>query len=487
MSARRWTSLGLATALLACGVDTESVATLTGAAGTAGNAQLGGAAGSLPVEDPGSGGSTGGTSAKGGGAGTIGAGAGGSSGKGNAAAMGGAGGAEIAGAGGAGGEAGTSEGGAGQGGEAGTGSGGKGGAGPGGGGPGGAGPGGADAGGSGGEGPGGAAMGGSGGSGPGGGGQGGMTGAPRCGDGLVNQPDEECDDANQVEADACTNVCKVPCPPGGKFVAETRRCYFLSANQGAAYSADGGPVPDPCAGPGTHIAMLTHPDDAYQVRQGTAFEDAWLGARTFDDDGSDDPSRYRWFEGPSLHDGVWAPSEPSDFDSRRCVAFTKDGGDVSYENRTCSESKRSLCVREPVCFVSGRLGFVGPSGHCFVTHPAPLDRAGAAAICSATYGGYLASFPAPEELALLGGLGIREHWVGALQLANGAEPGEGWTWPAEGDAALASDADQWAGDRPDDGALLETPAEEDCAVLTRGRRLDDRACTGVRPALCEVP
>lgn len=490
MNARRWVSLGLTTALLACGVDATSVTAIEGSAGAAGDV---GAAGTIAGGRGGTSGLAGsaGSVAKGGGGGATAAGSTGSAGDGAAgdgAAAGGSGGTD-GGSGGVGGESGVGgEGGAGadqagNAGQAGTGEAGQSGAGQGG--AGGAGQGGA---GQGGAGEGGAGQGGAGeaGAATGGAGQGGTSSGPRCGDGLVNQPDEQCDDGNLTDGDACTSACNVSCPAGGRLVEQTHHCFFLSTAKGDAYDPDG-TAPNPCTGPGVHVAMLSHPDDAYQVRQGHAFDNAWLGARTYDADGSDDPARYRWFEGPTMRDDIWAPSEPSDFDSRRCVAFTKDGDDVSYENRTCTESKLTLCVREPVCFVGGRLGIVDGAGHCFVSHPGPVDRAGAAAACSATYGGHLASFVEIEELSFLGGLGFREHWVDAVQAAGAGEPGEGWSWPSDGGAPLASDAVHWAGDRPDDGGDADPAVKENCAILTRGRRLDDRSCSATRAALCEIP
>src|SRR4051794_16182002 len=42
---------------------------------------------------------------------------------------------------------------------------------------------------------------------------------PFCGDGMVNQPNETCDDANVLPGDGCTGVCTIEpyfaCPPAG--------------------------------------------------------------------------------------------------------------------------------------------------------------------------------------------------------------------------------------------------------------------------------
>ena len=45
---------------------------------------------------------------------------------------------------------------------------------------------------------------------------------------------------------------------------------------------------------------------------------------------------------------------------------------------------------------------------------------------------------------------------------------------------------QRAGDRPDGGVDVRPPADERCLLVTRSQRIDDRVCSDVRPALCEV-
>ena len=47
--------------------------------------------------------------------------------------------------------------------------------------------------------------------------------APSCGDGLVNQPTEICDDGNQVPMDGCSPTCKVQIGPGQLLISEALR------------------------------------------------------------------------------------------------------------------------------------------------------------------------------------------------------------------------------------------------------------------------
>jgi cysteine-rich repeat protein len=51
---------------------------------------------------------------------------------------------------------------------------------------------------------------------------------PGCGDGKVNQPDEECDDGNTLPGDGCSGACTREdysvCPPGGGECMSTLKC-----------------------------------------------------------------------------------------------------------------------------------------------------------------------------------------------------------------------------------------------------------------------
>ena len=51
---------------------------------------------------------------------------------------------------------------------------------------------------------------------------------PACGDGLINQPSEECDDHNSVPGDGCNGICKVEpnftCPTAGQPCIPTFKC-----------------------------------------------------------------------------------------------------------------------------------------------------------------------------------------------------------------------------------------------------------------------
>jgi len=51
---------------------------------------------------------------------------------------------------------------------------------------------------------------------------------PACGDGLINQPSEECDDHNSVPGDGCNGICKVEpnftCPTPGQPCIPTFKC-----------------------------------------------------------------------------------------------------------------------------------------------------------------------------------------------------------------------------------------------------------------------
>jgi len=74
---------------------------------------------------------------------------------------------------------------------------------------------------------------------------------PVCGDGIVNQADEECDDGNTLPGDGCTGVCKkepnTDCPPTGGACTSTIKCGDGVRSPGEACD-DGNTQPnDGCA------------------------------------------------------------------------------------------------------------------------------------------------------------------------------------------------------------------------------------------------
>jgi cysteine-rich repeat protein len=74
---------------------------------------------------------------------------------------------------------------------------------------------------------------------------------PQCGDLLVNQPGEECDDGNKLAADGCSPACKVEpyytCPPEGGACVPTMVCGDLQIT-GIEQCDDGNTTPgDGCS------------------------------------------------------------------------------------------------------------------------------------------------------------------------------------------------------------------------------------------------
>jgi fibro-slime domain-containing protein len=70
---------------------------------------------------------------------------------------------------------------------------------------------------------------------------------PACGDGLINQDWEECDDGNGVPGDGCSGICKVEahftCPTPGKPCVSTFRCGDGTIDPGEVCD-DGNTTPD---------------------------------------------------------------------------------------------------------------------------------------------------------------------------------------------------------------------------------------------------
>ena len=70
---------------------------------------------------------------------------------------------------------------------------------------------------------------------------------PACGDGLINQDSEECDDGNGVPGDGCSGICKIEahftCPTPGKPCIPTFRCGDGTIDPGEVCD-DGNTTPD---------------------------------------------------------------------------------------------------------------------------------------------------------------------------------------------------------------------------------------------------
>lgn len=58
--------------------------------------------------------------------------------------------------------------------------------------------------------------------------------APRCGDGVVNQSSEDCDDGNLVDTDGCSNGCVIACVCGDLVLCPAEQC-----DDGNLVSGDG--------------------------------------------------------------------------------------------------------------------------------------------------------------------------------------------------------------------------------------------------------
>lgn len=67
----------------------------------------------------------------------------------------------------------------------------------------------------------------------------GDAGPPVCGDGVVNQADEDCDDGNDIDTDECSNTCEIACVCGDLVV-----CAFEDCDDGNL--VDGDSCPSTC-------------------------------------------------------------------------------------------------------------------------------------------------------------------------------------------------------------------------------------------------
>jgi cysteine-rich repeat protein len=320
-------------------------------------------------------------------------------------------------------------------------------------------------------------------------------GSPTCGDGIVNQASEQCDDGNTSGGDSCDAGCQVSCGEPGPFsgqAPESHRCYFAtSATYQNAPKAEG----QECTGPGVHIAVPGDPRDVSWLIGRTGIPEdsrAWIGADRPTNNPAD-KSGYVWFEGPAIENGLWEGGQPNNPTNETCVNVRESGGRLRIGDVDCSSQagRPVLCVREPTCVVGGRLGVLGEEAHCYILTESAASHDDSQAACQ-KWGGHLATFETPNDLYRLGGYGFRNVWVGANQTGKGGKVKDGWQWSDAGPKPPPVAAELWAPGEPNDSDAPNQDAKdagkEDCSTLLRGtRRLNDAPCGQLNFGLCEIP
>jgi cysteine-rich repeat protein len=278
-----------------------------------------------------------------------------------------------------------------------------------------------------------------------------VTGPARCGDGLIRDPVESCDDGNQEDGDACPATCRV-CDG----MALGGHCYTLHALQLGWDDAR-----RDCATRGGHLATLSVSSEDAVATLVANREAAWIGLTDVDGEGD-----FVWITGEPLDFTDWEPNEPNnELGAEDCGALWWSGG---WNDDDCIARWPHVCEDEGWA--------VSPSDwHAYKVLWLAVDEAGGREACASLGGGaHLATIESAEEQAIVAPLATT-----ALRLGLDDQDLEGTFVWVTGEPV---EYQNW-----DLGEPSPAPGQHaNCAYMTVGGPWEVRACEDEVPALCEV-
>jgi cysteine-rich repeat protein len=307
-----------------------------------------------------------------------------------------------------------------------------------------------------------------------------LPAGPRCGDGNVD-PDEACDDGNESKADSCLVGCSFAacgdgvvrqgveeCDDAGASLTCTIGCmrcgqaatgYFRNGN-GHCYTVHAEAVTEQrarsaCQEEGGDLWTITSEAEGNDVWSKLELDDGryWLGLVTAN------ASSSSWVSGENTKYTRFGPGEPRDT-SLRCVASTLD----AWSSEPCSTALPYVCERWPA--------FIFPvDHHAYRLRTGPLAAADARQRC-AQDGGRLATLETNEERLFAGkNVGVAA-WLDASDSAR-----EGtFSW-ATGELVEIS---WFAAGKPND-----PDGTRGCLLLNPGDKLADADCSEPHAYVCE--
>jgi cysteine-rich repeat protein len=154
-----------------------------------------------------------------------------------------------------------------------------------------------------------------------------------CGNDMV-EPGEDCDDGNMMDGDACNSIC-LDCSGDAEVVANGH-CYFRLDNftNQAAARAD-------CESRDAHLVSYESAEENQigdDLMNGGPLGSYWIGLDDFAMNGT-----FAWHDGTPLGYTNWAPMEPDDPASSRCVDQSTAG---LWGDEVCSNNHPRICERE---------------------------------------------------------------------------------------------------------------------------------------------
>jgi cysteine-rich repeat protein len=177
------------------------------------------------------------------------------------------------------------------------------------------------------------------------------TQVPHCGNGSIDQPQEECDDGNEIDDDSCTNACIVNCSAYPGTVIKHPwdwHCYGLS-NEHKTFEA----AKNACEAASGHLVTITSP--AENALMGLFQQAAlWIGATDGQAPDVGVLGQYQWVTQEPFHVfQAWRANEPSvsQFDCagvpcyEHCLALELGG---AWNDRHCEQTLPYVCEWAPV-------------------------------------------------------------------------------------------------------------------------------------------
>lgn len=307
---------------------------------------------------------------------------------------------------------------------------------------------------------------------------------PRCGDGALD-PDEVCDDGNQLSTDSCANGCawaacgdgllregveecddgntdSASCSRGCLICGDDPNSYFRLAN-GHCYTLYTVAMSQrdaraACQSAGGDLWTITSQAEGREVTLNTnleAGERYWLGLQTNANGGS-------WITGEDTNYSNFSAGEPSMVD--RCVSLQHNDPGTTWLSQPCGDALPYVCERAPVLVYPG-------NHHAFRLFTGARTLEQARQSCR-EWGGYLAMLETENERLFVAHSFNLAAWVDA----NDAGVENQFEW-ANGTAIEPS---AFAPGQPDD-----MTGNQGCLFLNAAERLVDAPCTENRAYLCE--
>jgi cysteine-rich repeat protein len=312
-----------------------------------------------------------------------------------------------------------------------------------------------------------------------------LPAGPRCGDGQLDDDEGEvCDDGNVSDGDACSNACSwttcgdgvvregvEECDDGSP--AKTRDgcsgCMKCGADAGSYFRGNGHCYTvhtETLSEPQAREACQTEGGDLWTTTSEAEAKDVaselqlggryWLGLLTSEGESM-------WVSGEKLRYTNFASGEPTQPDEG-CVAFEIAEGSNAWLSQTCSSKLPFVCERAPAFIFPG-------NHHAFRLRTGALGVNQARESCLAD-GGYLAVLESDDERSFVAKSIAMSAWLDANDdLVEGE-----FTW-SSGEPVAAS---AFAEGQPDDSGQTQG-----CLFLNAGARLADGACSDTRAYVCE--